>query len=100
LAKQSQDDLVQEANKAATQVIADSGESELVCAMATWLTFEADKRQGESEASAQRRVEAEARRRWPQSKPDDFERAQALSGKALELSNAMLERRVEGHELH
>jgi hypothetical protein len=93
-------ELLQEANKAATQVIAESGESELVRVIAAWLTFEADKREGESDLAAQRRVEIEARKRWPESKPEDLDRAQALSAKALEISNAILERRVEGHELH
>ena len=94
------DDLTQDANKAALAVIVDSGETDLVWSMAAWLTLECHTRKGESQSAAQTRIEAEAKRRWPESTSDDLDRAQALSAEALEMSNAIFERRVDGHKLH
>ena len=94
------DDLTREANKTALDVIVDSGESDLVRSMAAWLTLECDTRKGESQSAAQTRIEAEAKRRWPESTSDDLDRAQALSAEALEMSNAIFERQVDGHKLH
>ena len=94
------DDLTREADKTALDVIVHSGESDLVRSIAAWLTLECDTRKGESQSVAQARIEAEVKRRWPESTSDDLDCAQALSAEALEMSNPIFERRVDGHKLH
>jgi hypothetical protein len=49
---------------------------------------------------AERRFQAEAKNRWPESTDDDFVSVMVLSGKAMEVGNAILERRVDNQSLH
>ena len=92
--------LTEKANDAARKVIAEAHVPEVVREMALWLTFECDVREGEALSDTRVRLKREAKKRWPQSTSIDYDRAEGLCDKALEVSNALLERGVDGHKLH
>jgi hypothetical protein len=94
------DKLKGEADEASRRFIVNSGEPQMIREMALWLTFEFEAREGEGQRAAEHRLELEARRRWPGTTSDDIVRAQELCGRAMEVSNAILERDVDGHKLH
>ena len=93
-------DFSKEANDAARKVIAEANVPEVVREMALWLIFECEISEEETPSEAQHRLEVQAKLRWPQSTNHDYHRAEGLCDKALEVSNALLERVADDHNLH